>query len=830
MVLRYNSPRLNILELVLLYVGFFSIGSLNLLQKRKATSDPYRRKNRFGKEPIGIISWWILGIALTYVVDISNLVIYALAVPNWWPCKTTVVCLILFLLFWIIVLISCADSKALPKNADSILKAYRLSVLYVWAIDIVFETIFIVYSPHPNETFQGIVLADHVARLVLCVFATAIYLTYRRKRHTHDPLDFEERQLTEESNVNENAISQNPSTVQLGVSASTSNFGTLKSTSKKPSDKSWAEYFRSFSTLLPYLWPTKDYRLQFQIFICIVLLFLGRAVNILAPRQLGVLTEKLTKHSEKIPWSDVILFVIYRFLQGNMGVIGSLRSFLWVPVSQYAYRAISTKALRHVLNLSYDFHLNKRAGEVLTALTKGSSLNTFAEQVVFQIGPVLLDLGVAMVYFFIKFDIYFTLIVLIMTLCYCYVTVKITSWRTEARRKMVNTWRESYAVQNDAIMNFETVKNFDADDFENERYGHAVDIYLKQERKVLFSLNFLNIVQGGIFTFSLAIACLLSAYRVTFGFNTVGDFVILLTYMIQLQQPLNFFGTLYRSLQNSIIDTERLLEIFEEKPTVVEKPNAPDLKVTQGKVIFSHVSFAYDPRKPVLSDINFVAQPGKVIALVGESGGGKSTIMRILLRFFDVNSGSITIDDQDIRNVTLSSLRSSIGVVPQDSTLFNDTILYNIKYAKPSATNEEIYAAAKAAQIHDRILQFPDGYNSRVGERGLKLSGGEKQRVAVARAILKDPSIILLDEATSALDTNTERQIQAALNRLASGRTAIVIAHRLSTITNADLILCISNGRIVETGTHEELIKRDGGRYKKMWFQQAMGKTSAETH
>ncbi|WBW74716.1 vacuolar phytochelatin and glutathione S-conjugate ABC family transmembrane transporter Hmt1 [Schizosaccharomyces osmophilus] len=822
MVLRYDNPHFNIAEVACLYAGFLGLGTLKTFKQQRRGPEPLSRKSRFGKEPLKIVSWWILALALTYVIDIANLVVYALRTPNWWPHKASVVCLVLSLLFWGIVLISCTDTSELPRYTNSFFSAYRVNVLYAWLTEAIFETVFLAFTPIPGDTFQGILMADHLARLLLCIFAFAIYVTYRRKKPSRDMMDYEERRMFESGTQLDPELGQDQSSQALPQAAK-------KSDSKKPpKNTSWIAYFKSFAILFPYLWPVKNFRLQLHIFVCVILLVIGRIANILAPRQLGVVTEKLSQTGSGVPWFEVFLFVFYRFLQGNMGLVGSLRSFLWIPVSQYAYRALSTKALQHVLGLSYDFHLNKRGGEVLAALTKANSVNTFVEQLLFQIGPVLTDLAVAIIYFFVKFDVYFSLIVLVMTFCYCYVTVKITSWRTEARRKMVNSWRDSYGVQNDAIMNYETVKNFDADDFENHRFGDAVDAYLRQENTVLSSLSVLNIIQGGIFTSSLCVACLLSAYKVSFGYNTVGDFVVLLTYMTQLQQPLNFFGTLYRSLQNSIIDAERLLEIFEEQPTVLEREDATPLKVTDGRVAFSNVSFAYDPRKPVLSNVSFVAEPGKVIALVGESGGGKSTIMRILLRFFDVNNGSITIDDQDIRDVTLSSLRSSIGVVPQDSILFNDTVMYNIKYAKPGASDEEVYEAAKAAQIHDRILEFPDGYNSRVGERGLKLSGGEKQRMAVARAILKNPTIILLDEATSALDTNTERHIQASLNRLAAGRTAIVIAHRLSTITNADLILCIHNGKIVETGTHEDLLKHEDGVYKKMWLQQANKDSSSK--
>lgn len=339
------------------------------------------------------------------------------------------------------------------------------------------------------------------------------------------------------------------------------------------------------------------------------------------------------------------------------------------------------------------------------------------------------------------------------------------------------------------------------------------------------SLNVMNVSQNLIFTFGLLAICLLSAYRVTTGQATVGSFVFLLTYMFQLQGPLNFFGTLYRSLQSNLVNAERMLELFTQNASIKDSDDAKALHLTAGEVRFNHVHFAYDQRKPALKGLNFVAKPGQTVALVGESGAGKTTILRTLFRFYDVNQGSIQIDGQDIRDVKIHSLRESIGVVPQDTVLFNDTIMFNIRYAKPECSDEEVYEAARKAQIHDKIMDWPDKYDSKVGERGLRLSGGEKQRIAIARTILKNPSIILLDEATSALDTTTERQIQAALDELAKGRTTLVIAHRLSTIIGSDLILCLKDGQVVEQGTHEELLKRaeaNGGRgeYYSMWQKQ----------
>ena len=373
--------------------------------------------------------------------------------------------------------------------------------------------------------------------------------------------------------------------------------------------------------------------------------------------------------------------------------------------------------------------------------------------------------------------------------------------------------------RNDSMMSYETVKYFNAEKYEFKRFRSAVVDYQVAEYKVLLSLNIMNVAQNMVFTMGLMIICFIAAYQVTTGQRGVGDFVILLTYMGQLQQPLNFFGTFYRSIQSAMINSERLLELFKEQPTVVDDPNAEELPTCQGAIRFNDVSFSYDPRKPALDGLNFECAPGTTTALVGESGGGKSTVFRLLFRFYNLTGGSIQIDGHDVKDVTIDSLRRHIGVVPQDTVLFNEDIMYNLKYARPDATDDEVYDACRAASIHDKILEFPDKYSSRVGERGLKLSGGEKQRVAIARTILKNPRIILLDEATAALDTETEQHIQLALDQLSQGRTTLVIAHRLSTITTADQILVLHKGKVVEKGTHEELLAIKG-RYASMWRKQ----------
>jgi len=381
--------------------------------------------------------------------------------------------------------------------------------------------------------------------------------------------------------------------------------------------------------------------------------------------------------------------------------------------------------------------------------------------------------------------------------------------------------------RNDSMVSYETVKYFNAERYEFSRYRGAVQDFQRAEYKVLLSLNIMNVSQNVVFTLGLLITCFIAAYQVTTGERKVGKFVALLTYMAQLQTPLNFFGTFYRSIQSAMINSERMLELFKERPTVVDDQSAGDLVSCQGEIRYNDVKFAYDPRKPALKGLNFRCAPGTTTALVGESGGGKSTVFRLLFRFYNTDDGSIQIDGHDVKTLKIDSVRRHIGVVPQDTVLFNETLMYNLKYADPSATDEEVYAACRAASIHDKILAFPDGYNARVGERGLKLSGGEKQRVAIARTILKDPRIILLDEATAALDSETEQHIQEALDKLSQGRTTLVIAHRLSTVTTANQILVLHAGQVAESGTHDQLLALKG-RYASMWRKQIRAQKAAE--
>lgn len=599
---------------------------------------------------------------------------------------------------------------------------------------------------------------------------------------------------------------------------------------KQTPARSWWEYIRAYAVFLPYIWPAKDRKLQINFVLCFVIVALQRGIQILVPIQVGNITNILAGEEGNavyMPWAAIGLYVLFRIFQGSNGLLGAARQVLWIPIEQYSYRELSVAAFEHVHMLSLEFHLGKKTGEVLSALGKGASLNTFLESVTFNVLPMLIDLGTAFVYFLVFYDAYYALVIAIVTFWYIYITIRMASWRADIRRQATNASREEDAVKNDSMMSYETVKYFNAEAYEFNRYRDAVKKYQKAEYLVTFSLALMNTIQNLVFMLGLIVASFIAAYQVTTGILKVGKFVTLLTYMTQLQGPLNFFGTFYRMIQNNMINSERMLELFKEKPTVVDNIDAQNMPSCEGSIQYSDVHFSYDNRKPALQGLEFTCNPGTTTALVGESGGGKSTVFRLLFRFYNASSGHIKVDGNDVESITIDSLRKHIGVVPQDTVLFNESLMYNLKYARQDATDEEVYAACRAASIHDKIMGFPDQYETKVGERGLRLSGGEKQRVAIARTIIKNPRIILLDEATAALDTETEEHIQEALHTLSRGRTMLVIAHRLSTITMCDQILVLHQGKVAEKGTHLELLAKRG-RYAGMWKKQVRAQRAAE--
>ncbi|POR36071.1 Heavy metal tolerance protein [Tolypocladium paradoxum] len=599
---------------------------------------------------------------------------------------------------------------------------------------------------------------------------------------------------------------------------------------EKLPQRTWWEYLRGYSLFFPYLWPKDTLVLKLHVMVCFGLVVLQRLVNVSVPYQIGrVVThlndaiqdvkrgEPLT--TENFPLKDFLILGALWILQGQSGLLGSLRSLLWIPVSQYSYRGLTTAAFNHVHSLSLDFHLSKRTGEVLSALNKGSAINQFLEQVTFQVVPMLFDLFLSITVFYYQYGPFYAEINLVDTCWYLYMTIKMASTRADQRREMTNADREEEAVKNDSISSYETVKYFNAEEYESRRYQDKVCIYQTAEAKVQVGMVMMNICQTLVFNLGRIIAALVCGWQVAVGVRSPGDWFTVVSYLTQLQGPLNFFGTFYRTVQQAMISGERLLELFKIQPTVVDTPHAVPLQDFSGHIRWKGVTFSYDRRKPALRNVSFECPAGSTTAFVGESGGGKSTLFRHMFRYYDCDEGTIELDGKNIKDLTIDSVRSHIGVVPQDTSLFNESLMYNLKYANPAASDQDVYEACIAASIHDRIMTFPDKYETQVGERGLRLSGGEKQRVAIARTILKNPRIIMLDEATSALDTHTEQEIQDNVWKIGQGRTLLVIAHRLSTITHADQIIVLHAGQVVERGTHEELLAAQG-RYASMWEKQ----------
>ncbi|XP_066517827.1 ATP-binding cassette sub-family B member 6 [Hoplias malabaricus] len=593
----------------------------------------------------------------------------------------------------------------------------------------------------------------------------------------------------------------------------------------------WRDFGKKVRLLLPYMWPSGSKVLQLLVLLCLSLLGVERAINVFVPIYYKNIVNELTDGTAwKTVATTVCVYVLLKFLQGggagSSGFISNIRSFLWIRVQQYTSRVVQVQLFAHLHALSLRWHLGRRTGEVIRSIDRGtSSIDSLLSYIVFSIFPTIADIIIAIVYFISYFNAWFGLIVFICMALYLTLTIIITEWRTKYRRDMNTHDNNAKAKAVDSLLNFETVKYYNAEGYEVSRYEEAILKYQLLEWKTNASLALLNQTQNLIIGSGLLAGSLLCAYFVTEGKFHVGDYVLFGTYILQLYTPLNWFGTYYRVIQRSFIDMENMFQLFTEEQEVKDEVNAGNLLYKHGRIDFENVFFSYTEGKEILKDISFTVLPGQTVALVGQSGSGKSTIIRLLFRFYDVQGGCIRIDGQDISKVKQDSLRAHIGVVPQDTVLFNDNIQENIRYGRVSATDEEVEEAAIAADIHEKILSFSEGYNTQVGERGLKLSGGEKQRVAIARTILKAPQIILLDEATSALDTQTERNIQASLAKVCANRTTIVVAHRLSTIIGADQILVIREGQIAERGRHEELLAK-GGLYSDMWLRQQQAQDS----
>jgi ATP-binding cassette subfamily B protein len=574
----------------------------------------------------------------------------------------------------------------------------------------------------------------------------------------------------------------------------------------------------TIGTLLPYLWVYK-----WRVLAALICLVGAKMANVGVPLVLKKLIDALTI-SPTDPHALLVLplgaLVAYGALRFSTTLFTELREFLFARVTQRAVRTIALKVFRHLHALSLRFHLNRQTGGMTRDIERGTrGVSSLVSYSLFSILPTLVEITLVLGYLGTHYDAWFAGITAIALVTYITFTVTVTEWRTHFRRTMNELDSKANTKAIDSLINYETVKYFGNEDYEARRYDEGLQKYEQAAVRSQTSLSFLNTGQ------SLIIAAAVTAilWRATQGVidktMTLGDLVLVNSFMIQLYIPLNFLGVIYREIKQSLADMERLFGLLEQNREVADSPDARPLVTHGARVEFAHVEFNYDPKRQILFDVDFTIPPGTTTAVVGHSGSGKSTLSRLLFRFYDVQQGAIRIDDQDVRNVTQDSLRHAIGIVPQDTVLFNDTIEYNIAYGRPGASRADIVAAARAASIHDFIETLPDGYATMVGERGLKLSGGEKQRVAIARTLLKNPAILIFDEATSALDSKSEQAIQAQLKEIAKQRTTLVIAHRLSTIADAHQILVLDHGRIVERGTHAALIAADG-LYRQMWDRQ----------
>jgi ATP-binding cassette subfamily B protein len=579
--------------------------------------------------------------------------------------------------------------------------------------------------------------------------------------------------------------------------------------------------FRPLFTLLPYLWPSGRRDLKWRVAISLFCLLLANVATAVSPLFYGYAVDYLSGSPGQTALLTAIgLIGAYALSRVMMQAFAQLRDGVFAKVSFHALRQIGVQTFAHVHTLSLRFHLERKTGGLSRVIERGTKgIDTLLSFAVFSIFPTLLQLAFFSAIMLWKLDLAITLATLVTVAAYIWFTFAVTRWRIRFRRQMNESDTEANTKAVDSLLNYETVKYFSAEGHETRRFDKSMARFAQASIQAQTSLSILNTGQAVIMAVGIGVVMVLAAYGISEGRFTVGSLVMANAYMIQLYQPLNFLGTVYREIVQALVDMEAMFKLLYQPQEVKDKPGAQPLTVSGGEIRFENVVFSYEPERTVLKGISFTVPAGKTVAVVGPSGAGKSTISRILFRFYDIRDGRVTIDGQDIRDVTQASLRAAIGIVPQDTVLFNDTVRYNIAYGRIGSDDAAVREAARLAQIDKFIRELPQGYGSMVGERGLKLSGGEKQRVAIARTILKNPPILLLDEATSALDTHTEREIQSALGEVSRNRTTLVIAHRLSTVVDADEILVLDHGEIVERGRHSALVAR-GGQYAAMWNKQ----------
>ncbi len=586
--------------------------------------------------------------------------------------------------------------------------------------------------------------------------------------------------------------------------------------------------------VMPYLWPEGETGIRVRVVLSLIALFVGKAITVINPFFFKGAVDSLAPNAAQDAGAYMMvagaigLVVAYGVTRLLAVFFAQLRDAIFSSVGQRALRLLALEMFQHIHAMSLRYHITRKTGGLSRIIERGvKGVDFLLRFLIFSIGPLILELLLVLGILFWVFDWRYLAVVAVTIAIYTWFTFKITEWRVSIRKRMNQRDTEANQKAIDSLLNFETVKYFGAEKREADRYDVSMRDYELAANQTNISLTYLNMGQTLLITAGLVIVMVLAAMGVQAGDLTVGDFVMVNAYMIQITLPLNFLGTVYREIRQALVDMREMFELLEQPAEIKDKPGALPLKVSGGRLQFDKIDFSYEAERQILFGLDMVVEAGQTVAVVGPSGSGKSTIGRLLFRFYDVQKGRLLIDGQDVRDVTQESLRAVIGMVPQDTVLFNDTIGYNIAYGRPSASVTEMHDAAKAAQIYDFIASLPDGFETVVGERGLKLSGGEKQRVGIARTLLKNPPILLLDEATSALDTETEREIQESLRLMGKGRTVITIAHRLSTIVDADRIVVLEKGRVTEQGTHEALLAK-GGRYAAMWASQLRGEDEDE--
>ncbi|KAE9376692.1 hypothetical protein N431DRAFT_330918 [Stipitochalara longipes BDJ] len=822
------------------FIAALTITVCTLQTQRLRIKDQHVRRD--------VILGLIFGATVTYLLEVFTIVVRVILDHGYDPGQDRIVYLIASTIAF------CAQALALTDSKFPVWYPYYGTWFFGLVFELILAVIPNVFRP-PSSPYDYIVIAIQGSRICIFIILPSLYFGLRNDKKEYDNCDAERQTLLAKKLAPKASSSDNTTANSNGYGATTDANSQESDTADNASDAgsedswlaeqrkaqdmidkrlqqdgNWFTYAKGFTVFLPYLWPFHSKALQFRAVLVGFCLLASNALNVLVPNQMGVMIDSLTKYAqgdEKTNiWLPVVVYTVLRFVSGG-ACIGWIRRWLWIPLEQYSYDALSTASHAHLMSLSSDFHDNKTSSDLSQAVHGGRSVADLLETVCFQVIPMFIDLAIAFAYLWSLFGAYMGLMMAATVISYLYITTKLYARRASKRRDYITIYRKEWTIGQQSLDGWSTASLFNMIPYERHRYACAVKDHMKSKRVYEMSSQAISAAQGLVMTLGLLGALWLGVYQVAYDGKSVGKFTTLLVYWAQLQSPLIFFSTMYRQISYSLMDAERLLELFQTKPTITDMPNAKPLKFGKGLVKFDRVSFAYDERKPTLKDVSFEVPPGKTVAIVGETGGGKSTILKLIDRFYDVKSGSISIDSQDIRDVCLESLREKIGVVPQDPMLFNDSIMNNIRYARITASDKEVYEACKAAAVHEKIMSFPDGYNSKVGDRGVKLSGGEKQRVAIARAILKQPEIILLDEATSAVDTETEQLIQEGFKTLCNGRTTFIVAHRLSTIMKADHILVLMNGEIVEEGSHNDLIHKKG-KYHDLWSKQIMVKSATD--